>query len=90
MAEESTNIEKNPNRGDIDDQNANNYIPVKKPGFTLTFNIIVIILIVSTVYLLTVCLISGLVFREINACESKSNASNQTNTNSGRKKNILN
>ena len=86
MIEETTNA----NVAGVEDEAAeatksaeainDNFIEVKKPGFTLTFNMIVIILSVSVAYILAVCLISGLVFRNINACTPESSAQNQNTT----------
>lgn len=51
------------------------FVEVKgKKGFNVSMNVIIITIAVSAAYLLAVGLISGLVFRKINACESNSNA----------------
>lgn len=65
MADESKNTETPTN---------NQFVSVTKPGFTLTFKPVVLILAASIAYLLVVCLISGLVFRDINICKADSGA----------------
>jgi hypothetical protein len=54
----------------IDDES----IPVKQNGIQVSMLVVIIGVTLSLVYLLTVGLLSGLVFREINACKSNSGA----------------
>ena len=59
----------------INQAKTNDFAEVKpSKGMKVSMNAIIITIAISAVYLLTVGLISGLVFRKINTCDSNSNA----------------
>jgi hypothetical protein len=57
------------------EETENGFVELKgNKGFNVSMNVIILTIAISAAYLLAVGLISGLVFRKINACESNSNA----------------